>query len=275
MGEMDESIREQLARAAVTGSRQLDRMCELIAQDLLERGEEPTFQIQSANFAGDGELITADRYWRLRFLQLPTVSTAADCARWLHAHVDPDVRTEVEQKWALGYAFITKGDIESGAEVEHTTGKIMDSDQGSSDIAYFATLYHAGKFRANFNFDELGDFLKSSLLATAAGPRREDPLFKALEAFAAFGQYSITSEFAVSRFTEAWSSPRRTRATIDVCLSGLWVGRPFDDQGELLRTHAEEAATSTRATTSSTTASPPVSGCACATTTRCATSMPR
>jgi hypothetical protein len=250
-------------------------MCELIAQDLLERGEEPTFQIQSANFAGDGELITADRYWRLRFLQLPTVSTAADCARWLHAHVDPDVRTEVEQKWALGYAFITKGDIESGAEVEHTTGKIMDSDQGSSDIAYFATLYHAGKFRANFNFDELGDFLKSSLLATAAGPRREDPLFKALEAFAAFGQYSITSEFAVSRFTEAWSSPRRTRATIDVCLSGLWVGRPFDDQGELLRTHAEEAATSTRATTSSTTASPPVSGCACATTTRCATSMPR
>lgn len=118
---MDKSISEELARAAIADSRELDRICEHLAEGFLEREEEPPFRVGSAHFAGDGdgELITADRYWRLRFLRLPTVSTAVHCARWLRDHVDTEIHQVVAQRWALGYAFVTKDNIESGAEVEN------------------------------------------------------------------------------------------------------------------------------------------------------------
>ncbi|MGC7093054.1 hypothetical protein ACPZ19_00165 [Amycolatopsis lurida] len=206
-----------------------------------DEDSEPDFTVNSADFTGDGLLICADRYWRLRFLDRPTVETAVRCARWLAAHVASEVRTPIAEKWALGYAFITRDNIESGAEVERATGALVNGADNSSEIAYFATLYHAGKFRANFNCEELGEFLKSSLLAIAAGELRAGPLFLALESFAAFGRHSVTSEHAVRLFKKAWTAPDRTLAVIDICLNGLWWSRPFDRQGELLRTHATEA----------------------------------
>ncbi|MFI6026267.1 hypothetical protein [Amycolatopsis magusensis] len=236
---MEETIAAELAHAA--GSRELDRLCERHAQRFFDEGVEPGFAVESADFDGDGLLICADRYWRLRFLDRPTVETATRCARWLTDHVAADARTTVTEKWALGYAFITRDNIEAGAEVERATGVLVNGEDRAPEIAYFATLYHAGKFRANFNCEELGEFLKSSLLAMAAGKLREGPLFVALEAFAAFGRHSVTSEHAVRLFERAWKAPDRTSAVVDICLNGLWWSRPFDRQGELLRTHAGEA----------------------------------
>ncbi|SFQ63366.1 hypothetical protein SAMN05421810_11157 [Amycolatopsis arida] len=238
---MTEPIVTELAEAAAAGTRELDRVCDRIARELLADGTEPPFEVRSADFAGDALLICADRYWYWRFLDRPSVSTAAACARWLHAHVAGDARTEVAEKWALGYAFVTKDSVESGTEIEAATGAVMDGDHGSADIAYFAALYHAGKLRANFGFDELDRFLDASLLALAAGEHREDPLFVALRAFSAFGRTAITSRHAVALFERAWHDPRRTRHVVDVCLNGLWVARPFDGQGELLRDRALEA----------------------------------
>ncbi|QWF82495.1 hypothetical protein [Amycolatopsis sp. CA-230715] len=234
---MEEAIFAELVRAAA-GSRELDRLCERHAQRLLDNGTEPDFAISSADFVGDGALICADRYWRLRFLDHPTISTAGLCAEWIERNVATKFRPTITEKWALGYAFITRDTVESETEVESATHEVVKAR--TPEIAHFAALYHAGKFRANFNCDELGEFLTSSPLV-AAGKLRTDPLFLALESFAAFGRHSITSEHAVQLLEEAWQSPDRTRAVIDICLNGLWWSRPFDRQGELVHTYAREA----------------------------------
>ncbi|MDT9685093.1 hypothetical protein RND61_23975 [Streptomyces sp. TRM76323] len=222
-------------------SRQLDRVCEEVAAALHRDGTEPPFDVGSSDFAADPYLICADRYWRLRFLDLPSIRTAAACAVWLVERVAEEHRTEVAERWALGYAFITKDTVESARELAEATEEIVSRDSPSGDVAYFATLYHAGKLRSNFWSDELHQFLSSSLLALAAGPHHEEPLFLALRAFAAFGSRAITSEHAVSLLDRAWASPRRTRHVIDVCLNGIYAASPFEGHGELLRARAEEA----------------------------------
>ncbi|WP_326599927.1 hypothetical protein [Streptomyces sp. NBC_01803] len=240
------SIIAPLSRVATADSRELDRVCEEVAVSLRAAGTEPPYQLTSANFASDPFLICADRYWRLRFLDRPTVRTAAECARWLQAHgpgredtIGQTHYTEIEEKWALGYAFITRDSEESPAEIADACGDIV----GSADTAYFAALYHAGKLRANFRFDELHGFLESSLLALAAGPHRDGPLFTALRAFAACGSRRLTAEHAADLLDHAWFSPQRTPHTVDICLNALAAAAPFPAQGELLRDRAREAAT--------------------------------
>jgi hypothetical protein len=239
------SITERLREVATQDSRELDRVCEDVARGLFEAGTEPPFELRSADFAADPFLICADRYWRLRFLQLPSVRTAAECARWLYAHtpgpddgIEAAVRTEIEQKWALGYAFVTR-------DVEESPGELADACPdivGSCDVAAFAAVYHAGKLRANFRFDRLHAFLESSMLAMAAGEHRRGVLFTALRAFAAHGSRRLTAEHAGDLLDHAWYSPHRTRHTVDLCLNALAVAAPFDGRGELLRDRAGEAA---------------------------------
>lgn len=237
----DTSISEELARAASYGSRELDRTCEQVATALFEEGKEPPFEVRSADFESDPYLICADRYWRLRFLRRPTVGTAAQCARWLADHVTAEQRGDVEQKWSLGYAFITRDSVESRIELAEATERIVSQDGAAGDIAFFATLYHGGKLRSNFWFDELHQFLESSLLAMAAAEHRHDPLFVALQAFAAFGSRAITVEYATTLLDRAWNSAGRSRHVVDICLNGLSAAAPFDGHGKLLRQRAEEA----------------------------------
>lgn len=237
----DNTISEELTRAASADSRELDRTCELVAAALIEQGVEPPFEIRSADFSADPYLICADRYWFRRFHHLPSVRTAAECARWLHTHITAEHRAAIEQKWALGYAFVTKDTVESRSELAEATEQIVSDDHAAGDTAFFATLYHAGKLRSNFSFDELHQFLESSLLAMAAGAHRQDPIFVALEAFAAFGSRTITTEHAITRLNLAWSSPARTRHVVDVAVNALSASAPFAAQGDMLRQHAQEA----------------------------------
>ncbi|MCK1794865.1 hypothetical protein MTQ01_02260 [Streptomyces sp. XM4193] len=239
------SLTERLSRIDSQDSRELDRVCEEVAHSLKAAGTPPPFRLTSADFATDPFLICADRYWRLRFLELPSVRTAAECARWLYEHAEESdasglpFRVEIEEKWALGYAFITRDSVESPTEISEATGELL----GSRDISCFATLYQAGKLRANFRFEELREFLESSLLAQAAGSRRTGPLFTALRAFAAYGSRRVTAEHAADLLDHAWYSPHRTTHTVDVCLGALAAAAPFDGQGPLLRDRAQEAAT--------------------------------
>lgn len=235
------SIVAQLGQATTADSRELDRICEAAAGVLLDAGVEPPFDVRSADFVADPWLICADRYWRRRFLAEPTVEVAAACASWLAGHADAPSRREITEKWALGYAFITKDNVESREDLGPATGRIVEQFQGSADICFFATLYHAGKLRANFWFDELYQFLESSLLALASEQYRDDPLVIGLRAFAAFGSRAITVEYATSLLDSAWSASPRSRHVVDVCLNALWAAAPFDDQGERLRQHAVEA----------------------------------
>lgn len=237
----DTSISAALADARSLDSRELDRACEQIAARLFDDGVEPAFDVTSADFGADPFLICADRYWRLRFLDQPTVETATACARWLLRWVGTEHRPEVFERWALGYAFITKDTVESRDELAEATERIVDEDEASGDVAWFATLYHAGKLRSNFWFDELYRFLESSLLAMAVGSHRSDPLFVALQAFAGLGSRIITEGHAVQLLDQAWRAPGRTRHVVDVCLNGLWVAAPFDAPGPLLRDRAVEA----------------------------------
>lgn len=240
------SIIARLSQVTTEDSRELDRVCEDTARSLWEDGVEPPFQLTSANFASDPFLICADRYWRLRFLDQPSVRTAAECARWLQEHAPAGDdggggahRTEIEQKWALGYAFITRDSEESASEMADACAGIV----GSADVAHFATVYHAGKLRANFRFDQLHIFLESSMLALAAGRHRTGPLFTALRAFAACGSRRLTAEHAGDLLDHAWYSPHRTSHIVDLCLNALSAAPPFPGQGELLRDRAREAAT--------------------------------
>lgn len=235
------SISAELGRAVASDSRELDRISEQVAAALINRGIEPPFDIRSADFAADPYLICADRYWRLRFLDRPTIATAGECARWLATHATVEYRGEIEQKWSLGYGFITRDSVESRSELAEATERIVSGDDAAGDIAFFATLYHAGKLRSNFWFDELHQFLESSLLAIAIGRHCEDPLFVALQAHAAFGSRAITVEHATAQLNRAWNAPHRSRHVVDICLNALSAAAPFDGHGQLLRQHAEEA----------------------------------
>jgi hypothetical protein len=236
------SINARLGQAASSAdSRELDRVCEAVAAELLDANLEPPFRVPSADFVTDPWLICADRYWRRRLLAEPTVEVAARCARWLHDHTEEPVRPDIVEKWSLGYAFITKDTVESRHDLTLATGRIVETFQGSAEIAYFATLYHAGKLRANFWFDELRQFLESSLLAVAAGRHRDDPLFTALRAFAAFGSRAITTNHARDLLDAAWNAAARSRAVVDICLNALWAAPPFPGQGDQLRRRAADA----------------------------------
>ncbi|MGH3432416.1 MAG: hypothetical protein ACRDQB_06225 [Thermocrispum sp.] len=237
----DATIHHLLTTVPVADSRELDRICEQAAKALIAAGKEPSFTVESADFDTDPFLITADRFWFFRFGDHPSVRTAAACAHWLARHVVAEHRTAVAEKWALGYAFVTKDSVESKHELAEATEDIVAGDDNSGDLAYFATLHHAGKLRSNFQFDELYQFLDSSLLAIAAGAHREDPLLAALAAFGAFGSRNITEERARNLYFRAWDAPGRTRHVLDVCVNALSAAAPFPDQGELLRDHAQHA----------------------------------
>ncbi|CAJ61382.1 MULTISPECIES: hypothetical protein [Frankia] len=233
------SINARLGQAASAGSRALDRVCEDLAAELIDANLEPPFQIPSADFT-DARLICADRYWRRRFLREPTVEVAARCARWLYDHAEPPVRPDIIERWSLGYAFITRDSVESRDDLTGATRRILETYPDSADIYFFATLFHAGKLRANFWFDELAWFLESSLLAVAAGEHREDPLFTALRAYAALGSRSIPTSTALDLLERAWSAPR-SRAVVDVCLNALAAAPPFPDRGGQLHRRAADA----------------------------------
>ncbi|WP_018500859.1 hypothetical protein [Parafrankia discariae] len=238
------SINARLGQAASVDSRELDRVCEVVAAELIDADLEPPFRIPSADFGTDPWLICADRYWRRRFLREPTVEVAARCARWLYDHTDDAaIRPDIIEKWSLGYAFITKDTVESRHDLTLATGRIVEAFQGSADICYFATVYHAGKLRANFMFDELHQFLGSSLLAVAAGHHQDDPLFTALRAFAALGSRTITTAHALDLLDTAWDAVPRSRTVVDVCLNALAAAPPFPERGEQLRRRATAAVT--------------------------------
>ncbi|MFI9509810.1 hypothetical protein [Nocardia sp. NPDC052566] len=235
-------IEETLAALVASNSRELERDCDRLAQRYVESRVEPQFAVRSADFATDPYLICADRYWNLRFTAEPTLQTAVECAGWLREHVAAGARAEVREKWALGYAFITRDSVESLGEIADATGDVVANDDSECSRAYFATLYHAGKLRANRHFDELNSFLESSPLSNAAGTaHRREPLFVAMQAFAAFGSRRITLEHAKSLFDRAWHSPQRTRETVDIALNAIAVSVPFDGQGEMLKERAVEA----------------------------------
>lgn len=240
---MDEqSLHQRLHHASTAGSRELDRTCEAAAHELVDAGEEPPFEVDSADFAADPYLITADRYWRLRFLALPTVDTAARCAEWLERHVAEQHRAEVRQKWALGYAFITRDNVESPTELTESSTWIVERYRGSPAIMFFAILYHAGKFRANHDFEDLRSFLGSSVLALACSSFHQHPTFVALQAFASLGSRHIARDSALEPLRAAWAATDRSWHTVDICLHALAVAPPFDGQAQLLRDYALEAA---------------------------------
>ncbi|WP_330251062.1 hypothetical protein OG874_33445 [Nocardia sp. NBC_00565] len=236
-------IESALGALRGSSSRDLDRDCDVYARGYIRERIEPQFVVGSADFDTDPYLICADRYWNLRFREQPTLHTAAECAAWLGVHVAAGFQAAVREKWALGYGFITRDSVESAGEIADTTADVIAGHDSDCSRAFFATLYHSGKLRANLCFDELHQFLESSPLALAAGSHRDAPLFTALRAFAAFGSRQVTERYARTLFDQAWQAPGRTRATVDVVLNGLAVSVPFEEQGELLRTTAAEALT--------------------------------
>ncbi len=234
-------IRLRLAGLVAASSRDQERDCERIAIQHIEEKAEPQFNVVSADFYRDPYLICADRYWYWRFIDEPTLATALACARWMAEHVAAYVRELIREKWALGYAFVTRDSIESLNEIADASNDFLDSGVDGCDMAYFATLYHAGKLRANDHFDELAEFLDRSLLVIAAGPHQESLLIKALRALAAFGRPGADVEMARELFDEVWDSSGRTFAVVDVALHALDSSAAFDGRSELLRECAIEA----------------------------------
>ncbi|MFE3445940.1 hypothetical protein ACFXNW_23155 [Nocardia sp. NPDC059180] len=238
---MIEAELASLVAASTPGTRELERECDAFARHYLSQGVEPQFDVASSNFVSDPFLICADRYWNLRFTAAPTLATAVECAGWATERIENAHRQPILEKWAIGYAFITRGTVESLPEIADATADIIANDDSDCSRAYFATMYHAGKLRANLSFDELSQFLESSPLATAAGAHREAPIFVALRSFAGFGSRRITTEYAMSLFEKSWTAPDRTHASVDIALHALEAAVPFDEQGTLLRAKAAEA----------------------------------
>lgn len=240
---MTSEMTERLRRAQTSDPRALDRICEQAAAELIDTDTEPNYPVTTADFTTDALLICADRYWRRRFLAEPTVDTAVHCALWIAGYVVPEHRQVIEEKWALGYAFITRDTVDVDTALEAVTCQIEDLGERAVDSAYFACVYQAGKLRANFDFDSLYRLTSWSRLAETAGLRRTEPAFVALRAFAAFGSRTYTPEHSLDLMSQAWAHPRRSRAAIDICLNGLAIAPPFTAQGPILREHATAALT--------------------------------
>jgi hypothetical protein len=242
------TVLAQLKHAG-SDSRQRDRVCLQIASALVADGVEPDFDVTTDDFANDAFLICADRYWGQRLLDQPTVAMAAACGRWLEKHIEAPVRHQIEHRWALGIAFITRNSVEAAAELSETVAALLADPRTTETVALFAVLYHAGKFRANRAFDELRVFLDSSPLIEAAGARRYDPAVIALRSLAAFGSRAMTTEYAIELLDVAWNAPDRTREVVDLCVQGISDAVPFDDQGLLLTERASEAVATYRGAT--------------------------
>ncbi|MFF0559317.1 hypothetical protein [Streptomyces sp. NPDC004266] len=235
-------FRDRLAAAAAAGAEaaDLDRIAEQVALQLHESGQEPDFEVRTADFATDPFFVCADRYWRRRFADSPSTDTALACARWIALHTTPGCRSAVREQWTLGNGFINRSHVETREQLDEAARSLAGAPE-AADAALTLLLYHAGKLRANFAFDDLNAALTTSALAALAGPRREEPVILALRAFAAFGSRALTTEHARGLLERAWEAAHRSRHVMDVCLNGLAFSVPFDGQGELLRRLAQEA----------------------------------
>ncbi|MBW1597260.1 hypothetical protein [Streptomyces sp. JJ38] len=233
-------IARRLSSAPRSDLRALDRVCEEVAAELIATGTTPDFVI-SSDFATDAFLICADRYWRRRFLAEPSLDTAVQCALWLAEHAEPEHRRMIEERWGLGFGFVTSDSVDTDTAVEAVTVQIEQRGEQAADVAYFACLYQAGKLRTNFAFRQLYRLLAYSRLAQAAAHRRTEPVLTALRSMAAFGDRTYTPDHALDLMREAWTHPSRGRAAVDVCLNGLANSRPFPGQGEVLVEHARQA----------------------------------
>ncbi|WP_411574791.1 tetratricopeptide repeat protein [Streptomyces fradiae] len=238
MGEMADRLRS----TPRSDLRALERVCEEVAIELNRTGTVPDFAVSSADFEADAFLICADQYWRLRFLAEPSLATAMRCALWLAGHVaDPGHRRTIEEKWALGYGFITCNTIDADTTVETVTAQIEQLGEHAVDAAFFACLHQAAKLRASFAFGPLDRLLSSSSLAQATAHRRTEPVLIALRSMAAFGDRTHGPGYALDLMTEAWAHHDRSRAAVDICLNGLANSRPFPAHGQVLTEHALQA----------------------------------
>ncbi|MBL7486687.1 hypothetical protein I6A60_29270 [Frankia sp. AgB1.9] len=228
----------RLGDVAAAGSRELDRVCEEVAAELVAAGVEPPFSLRSADLRADPWAITADRYFRRRLLAEPSVEVAARAARWLCEHAEAAVRADLFERWAMGFAFVTRDTVESGEDLTRASSRILAAYDGHAEVCAFAAIYQAGKLRANFWFAELETFLTCSPLA-AAGRDLHGPLVTALRAFAACGLRDTTRGVALVQ--AAWTEVPRSREVTDVCLHALDVAWPSAGQGELLRRYATDA----------------------------------
>ncbi|MEV5239069.1 hypothetical protein AB0K89_08130 [Streptomyces cinnamoneus] len=241
----DEQLHEQTrARlVAVVGSDAADlgRVAGEVAHRLHESGQEPDFEVRSADFATDPFFVCADRYWRRRFADSPSSATALACARWIAAHTTAGCRSAVREQWALGNGFINRSHLETREQLDEAARALTGTPE-AAELALTVLLYNAGKLRANFAFDDLNAVLTASALATLAGAHRNEAIVLALRSFAAFGSRSLTTEHARDLLDRAWAAAAdRPGHVMDVCLNGLAVSVPFDGQGELLRRLAQEA----------------------------------
>lgn len=226
----------ELTRAADLEPRARTRACETMAARLRHAGVEPAFPILSA--ASDDPLgECADLYWRGRFTDLPSLSTAVTCAQWLARWVpDVQVRRALEPRWASAFAEATDHDIEPPDEA--TASWQRSADPPLVDAACFALLYQAGKLARNFRWSDLAWLLEGSPLATATGDRAGEPIVVALRAAAALGRpREINRDHALRLVQQAWATPDRSPEVVAVCLSALEVAA----EGELLRHLAAEA----------------------------------
>ncbi|MGW1165433.1 hypothetical protein [Streptomyces sp. NPDC001153] len=230
----------RLEGARTADSRTRDRICDETAAELLAAGTAPFFEVSSADLRTDPYFMCADRYWRGRFLERPTARTAFECARWMSDHVRDESWGVVAEQWALGNGFLNRGTVEAADAFAEAVGE-SGADAATERTAFFFTLFHAGKLRANFCFDELHAFLTFSPSSVASGSLRKEPVFVALQSFAAFGSRTLTVTYACELLEQAWSAAGRTRHTTDICLNGVAFAPPFEGQGELLRSYAEEA----------------------------------
>ncbi|MDC7341293.1 hypothetical protein [Streptomyces lydicus] len=238
--QVHEQIRVRLAAAVGADAADIGRIAQEAALCLHEGGQEPDFEVRSADFVTDPFFVCADRYWRRRFAESPSSETALACARWIAVHTTPGCRSAVREQWTLGNGFINRSHLETREQLDEAARSIAGAPE-AADLALTVLLYHAGKLRANFSFDDLNSVLTASALATAAGPHRDEPVVLALRSFAAFGSRAVTTEHARDLLDRAWSAPQRSRHVVDVCLNGLAFSVPFNGQGELLRQLAQEA----------------------------------
>lgn len=221
----------------IDDDRVRDQEIEEIAVRLHAAGQNPEWQVSTADFDRDVFLICADRYWRLRFLDKQVVATAVECGRWFAAYVDQAAQAAVFQQWTKGYAFITRGVIEDNPEIRDL---ITDAD--TDLVGYFAACYQSLKLKFAFRFGAQATFIDSVRnLGVVSQARSTDPFWIAQEAAARFGDRKSAKNYAEERLEIAWHGARESEDVADVCVSAVRYARGIDGQGALLTQYADKA----------------------------------
>jgi hypothetical protein len=246
------TVRERLKDLAKAPLVQRERACDDLARRALAQGEAVEVELTWRDFADSTPAaLFAERYWRRRLAQQPTLREACACGRWIAAQrlPRPDGERLVEQ-WLVRAGQQHSAAPPTAAEVDAVVvDAVTAREPWPWEALYAVVLYHAGQLWQQAAVGELAPWLTDSALAMAVPTVHHRPVVQALLAWEAFHDPEARAQ-AHLRWGRAWDMAMRHDGLVaEILLSALTTPYHYrgaagekPPRGELLSAHDRLAA---------------------------------